>query len=151
MSLSTCPQGHLKLNHLCPDCKNIKKQWTLYLKFEGFDDIETKTYDNHETKRLKVLNSFKSAEAVEAKINYYSWAREKVHTGSFKDDRDRMIWEYHVEGLSRRQISPRVGLEQSWITRRIHKIESYLKTGLSNGLQLGANCVGSLSYSMGAT
>jgi len=151
MSLSTCPQGHLKLNHQCPDCKNIKKQWTLYLEYEGFEDVEKSKSDNRSSYYFKFRKDFQSNDLLEAKINYFSWAREKLHSGTFKDQRDRMIWEYHTEGLSRRQISPRVGLEQSWITRRIHKIESYLKTGLSSGLQLGANCVSSLSCYMGAT
>jgi hypothetical protein len=149
--MKMCKQGHTILNKRCCDCKTLQVEWYNYLSYEGFEDIESRPYKNSEAYYLKFKKDFSSQDCLEAKTSYFCWAREKLYSGNFKSDRDRMIWEYHTEGLSTRQISPRVGLEQSWIVRRIHRIENYLKTGLSSSLQMGTNCINSLSFSMGAT
>lgn len=65
-------------------------------------------------------------EVFHAKQSYYQWARSKLNDGRFESQKDQLIWEYHAEGLSRRQISPRIGLEGSWVTRKIKRIENYL-------------------------
>ncbi len=55
--------------------------------------------------------------------------RDKLHEGYFQHHRDRMIWEAHETGASREEISKLVGLEGSWVTRRIDRIKNYLETG----------------------
>lgn len=62
-----------------------------------------------------------------ANQNYYSWARSKVNEGRFDSTKSQLIWEYHSEGMPRRQIAPRVGYEHSHISRKIQKITRYLK------------------------
>lgn len=72
------------------------------------------------------------------RVNYYSWAKAKLNDGRFDSERDKLIWEYHADGLSTRQISPRVGLEQSWCVRKINKIKTKLATQFE--------ALGSMSY-----
>ena len=64
---------------------------------------------------------------VHERRSYYLWAAQKLNESRFRSETDKLIWEMHAEGYSRRAIAPRIGLEHSWITRKIHKIEMYLK------------------------
>lgn len=73
---------------------------------------------------------FNSEVMFEARVSHYSWASEMVEKGQFETPKDKMIWENYSEGLSRTQIAERIGLERSWINRKISMIEKYLKSPL---------------------
>lgn len=107
----------------------LRNEWYEYLKSNGFTDIERGDYltDHKSIIDLQALKDFQTHSAYEARVSYYQWAREKLNDGSFSSERDKLIWEYHAEGLSRRQISPRVGYEHSYISRKIKGIAEYLK------------------------
>lgn len=94
----------------------------------GFEDIEQdpRNLDGGAHKAMYVQKNF-TDHTFDAKISYYSWAQEKAAKGNFKSKTDQFLWEYHAEGLSTRQISPRIGLEQSWTSRKIAKIRTYLQ------------------------
>lgn len=102
----------------------MREQWYSHLTEDGFTDIEDTTTQGEPY----IPTDLRTSLQFEAKFSYYQWAREKLNQGRFDSTKDRLIWQYHAEGVSRREMSPRVGLEQSWITRKIHKIENYLKT-----------------------
>lgn len=73
------------------------------------------------------LQDFQTQSTFEAKQSYYSWARSKANDGRFDSEKSSLIWELHSEGMARREIAPQVGYEHSWISRKIKKIEKYLK------------------------
>lgn len=137
-----CQTGHTVFNDSCKSCRILKSEWYDYLGRAGFTDIENSHGDiiDHKTGLDFIAkNDFHTQIQFDAKQNYYQWARSKLHDGNFQDDRDKLIWELHVEGVSSRQISPRVGLEQSWTVRKINKIKDYLKDQLE--------AIGSMSFS----
>lgn len=130
MMTETCPNGHTIFNDRCRACKRLKKEWYNNLEYSGFTDIETskKRCDRTDLLDLSDKTTFQTHTVFVAEKTYYQWASEKLTTANFKTVTDRLIWECHSEGLSRRDISPRVGLEGSWISRRIKKIKEELES-----------------------
>lgn len=124
-----CSQGHLIFNEKCRACRDLRREWYGYLNRTGFVDVEKQTFSvGPRSSEFLEVNTYN------AKLHYYSWAQSMLHYGQFRSTQDRIIWEHHSEGLSRRQIAPRVGLEQSWVTRKIQKIEGYLKAQTNRGV-----------------
>lgn len=126
----TCKKGHLIFNNRCRACHSIKKEWYSYLEESGFTDIEIsrKRCDRTDLLDLSDKTQFQTQTAFYAEKTYYQWASEKASTAKFNSITDRLIWECHSEGISRRDIAPRVGLEGSWVSRRIQKIRKQLET-----------------------
>lgn len=119
----------------CRACKSLKSEWYSYLESSGFEDIED---DNGLKGRSRFTTSIKNdgetnereqvgAVLFNEQLSYYQWARTKINDGRFDSEKSRLIWEYHAEGYSTRQISPIVGLEQSWCVRKIKKAKEFLK------------------------
>lgn len=118
----------------CAACAQLKREWYQRLEDLGFEDAEKalgSAQANYNYPPEDAGSVFQNSRG-----SYYRWAREKLSSSEFKSHTDKIIWEYHSEGMSRREIAPRIGLEQSWITRKLHKIEKYLKE----------YTVGSMSY-----
>lgn len=128
-----CRNGHSIFQTKCQACKDLKSEYYEMLKKTGFIDIErgqdsTKVLDLGSPQLLKHRSAFKTQEAFDAKMSYYQWARSKLNNkSSFKSERDMLIWEAHADGFSTRRIAPMVGLEQSWLARKICGIRHYLK------------------------
>lgn len=121
----------------------MQREWYALLPANGFTDIENRNGDLIDHKTTLDFISRKDAHTAiqfEAKQSYYQWARTKLNDGKFRSDRDKFIWECHTEGLSTREISPIVGLQQSWLVRKINKIKSHLTTQL--------DAIGSMSYAI---
>jgi hypothetical protein len=129
--MNQCQKGHTILKNTCKSCREIKARWDNQLESSGFVDIEDGEFftDHRSAQDLAQRRDFQTQDVFAATCSYYAWARSKLSEGYFTSYRDQRIWELHSEGLSRRKISPIVGLEGSWITRKIHKIEEYLQTG----------------------
>ena len=106
----------------------MRKGWYQHLERTGFQDIEKNDELRTGSWSHEIRQDLQTYHTFQARQSYYQWAQEKAQTARFSSTTDRLIWEYHSEGLSRRQIAPRVGLEGSWITRKIHKIKEYLTT-----------------------
>lgn len=111
----------------CPSCKALRQEWYQTLTEEGFFDIEKQDRLRTTNASHEIRKDLQTTMQFDARCSYYQWARNKLNEGRFDSTKDRLIWQYHSEGVSRREMSPKVGLEQSWVTRKIHKIESYLK------------------------
>lgn len=81
----------------------LKKVWYKKLAKSGFEDIET----NKE--KLKVWsNRFtqqKSVDSREAKEQYYHMATSFLNSYKFSSQIEKIIWEYHTEGISGRDIA----------------------------------------------
>ncbi len=110
-------------------CRELKMSWYNHLESMGFDDIEKKSSG------ISVSVSWHSAEEPQedqpsifddGKLNYYQWVGNKLNESRFRSETDRLIWEHHSEGLSRREIAPRIGLNDRWIGRKLEVIEGYL-------------------------
>lgn len=141
--MDTCQRGHLIFEKKCRACNKLKKEWYEKLKQDEFKDIEGFKESNVQLRTIQMEldrhKNFQSKEAYEATLNYYQWARSKASEGRFKSPEDRLIWENHAEGLSRRKISPFVSLDGSWITRKLSRIESYLKSGVIGSVSLSSH------------
>lgn len=126
----TCKSGHSIFNRNCKSCKLIQKKWYLRAKKTGFEDIENEYGEIIDHKTLSDLiqrKHFKTTSVFEANIQYYNWAEQMIEKGKFKSTKDKLIWKYHIKGLSHEKISPKVKFERSWISRKIKKISRYLK------------------------
>ncbi len=130
---SICAKGHTILKSSCPSCSLLKKEWYGYLKYTGFEDIEKglMLVDHKNVLDLTLKKDWQTKLQFEAKANYYEWARRKLTDGNFVATfsyKDQVIWENHCEGASRRDIANVVEFENSYISRKIDKIESFLRT-----------------------
>lgn len=139
-----CQTGHTVFLESCNACKSLKSEWYQYLNNTGFIDAEDSNGDFIDDKfqaaRRSAHIDFNTQIQFDAKFSYYQWAREKLNYGEFRSDTDKLIWEYHSKGLSTRDISPRIGLEQSWTARKVARIKTYLKDPLA--------IIGSVSYAI---
>lgn len=80
----------------------LKKLWYKKLEKSGFKDIE-QDEDNLKVWTIKLSTSqYKNGPE---KQTYYYMASQFLNTHEFKNHIDRIIWEYHCEGISYRNIS----------------------------------------------
>lgn len=138
-----CLKGHLIFKERCPFCRALKREWDQFLESSGFVDIEKdqRNLDGKCSAQVALMDNYREKTLFDSRMNYYQWAREKLNTGKFKSESDKLIWECHAEGMPRRKIAPRIGLEHSWVTRKIHRIEKYLKNEVLS--------IASVSYAFG--
>jgi hypothetical protein len=86
--------------------EKLKKEWYTKLKKEGFEDIE-----RHESATFALKsssNKFNTADVARdyyAKSEYYSMARKFLHDYKFSSNLEKVIWEYHTEAISARDIA----------------------------------------------
>lgn len=84
--------------------KKLKARWYAKLAAEGFNDIETAAGDLKQgSNRIAVRE--KSPIVLQAKAEYYQMAYGFLNSYRFDSHIDRIIWEYHSNGLSARSIS----------------------------------------------
>lgn len=62
----------------------------------------------------------------DAKRDYFLWAEQKAHQAKFNDPKDKLIWENHAKGLTLREMAPEVGLDYSYLSRKLKKIKGYI-------------------------
>lgn len=82
----------------------LKAKWYKKLEKSGFVDIEQ---DEDHLKqwystRFKVVYD---PVLFKAKEDYYRLARQFLHEHPFKSKYERLVWEYHSEGVGRREIN----------------------------------------------
>lgn len=121
----SCDKGHIVFKEACKACGALQKTWYSFLARSGFEDQERGVYlvqDN-----LNNLVDMQHSTTFNAKRDYYQWAQECLTCSSFDSMIDRLIWQYHSEGYSQREISPIVELSQPWINRKIQRLEKWLK------------------------
>lgn len=112
--------------------------WYNHLARTGFNDIENSKEEivDRKIRDFVQVRDLQSVDAYQARYSYYQWAREKLNDGRFTSVTDKLIWECHAEGVSQRDISPRVGLSQPWIARKLEKIEEYLKIQVTGSVSM---------------
>lgn len=91
--------------------KELQKNWYKKLKEEGFVDIEK---EKHGFKSYIYANGAGLVEGKKnqysatyrnSKIEYYRAAEHFLNEYKFKSNLDKVIWEYHSNGISTREIS----------------------------------------------
>lgn len=88
------------------DYAKLRKVWYAKLKKSGFDDIELNDNDLIEPSSLFTKPSKRPLQVIwEAKQAYYTMATRFLNDYKFKNSKERVIWEYHAEGISCRNIS----------------------------------------------
>lgn len=84
------------------DFKKLKDQWYKKLKEEGFEDIE---HANGRLKHAPVDNPVDYLRLLySGRPEYYELATRFLNEYDFDNELERIIWEYHTNGLSRREI-----------------------------------------------
>ena len=90
-----------------PNYEELRDTWYKKLKDSGFEDIEQdedtlKRWDSHYfTKRRNLTESG----GWQAKAAYYSMAGRFLNEYKFDTPLEQAVWEYHANGLGRRDIS----------------------------------------------
>jgi hypothetical protein len=89
--------------------ESLKEKWYKKLAKSGFEDIE------HNESHLKQWHSFNfsdskdshrfSAALFSSKAEYYRLAGQFLHTHTFVKPVEKVIWTYHTEGKTNREIS----------------------------------------------
>lgn len=133
----------------------LKKKWYAKLKKEGFQDIEQDEYNlkrwsneftrpNHNVDNKKYDARPKKvrqkSDTFEWKRDYYYYAEHFLNNYKFKSERERVIWSYHVNGISMRGIVDllrkiKIKVSKSTICNIVKKLkktmkETYLKSEL---------------------
>lgn len=88
-----------------PD-KELLAKWNRKLAASGFEDCERpdgslKTF----TTSAFSKGYYTDPNRRNAKIEYYTLAQHFLHTYKFKNNKERVMWELHSEGISIRNIS----------------------------------------------
>ena len=90
------------------DLRKLQKEWYAKLAKEGFRDIERNpdrlhTYHSDLFAFQKRLQH--SYGGQQCKADYYALATSFLNEYKFERELDKIIWEYHAEGISARDIS----------------------------------------------
>jgi len=110
--------------------KALQKKWYSKLKKEGFEDIE------QDEENLKVWSQVffgkHSIEQIQAKQAYYQMATNFLEEYPFETERDRIIWEYHANGISAREIvvlfkkiKIKINFMKVWRLIKKHRVKMY--------------------------
>lgn len=112
----------------------MKREWYKHLASQGFEDIEKglRLVDHKNTEDLAYIKDFQTTDQFIIKQNYFIWAEQMAHHGSFRSVRDQMIWEYHAENIPRDRIAMLVGIGDRWCSRKILQIRDYLMNAISS-------------------
>lgn len=89
------------------DYAKLKKIWYDKLEKSGFDDIEDdqerlKSYSSIFVRKDQRMNAL---DTWQAKAAYYSMAEQFLNDFEFESKFQRIVWEYHANGISIRDIS----------------------------------------------
>ncbi len=83
--------------------QDLKATWYAKLEKSGFEDAERDEY----TLRFSSskFNTDETARNYYAKLEYYTMAGKFLHDHKFVSNLEKVIWEYHVNGISARNIA----------------------------------------------
>lgn len=98
---------HTIFDNACPSCQALKDKWYGKLDKDEFNDIESDE-DN-----LKVWSSFLFGKnragsqfgGWQFKAEYYYMASQFLEQYKFDNNRDKIIWDYHSNGISIAEIA----------------------------------------------
>lgn len=120
-----CRSGHTIFKEKCRACTELKKEWYSTLEATGFIDIENKLKNPSQYSISRIDTESKTQ--FEAKQSYYLWAQAQAEEAKFRSKIDSKIWTEYSKGETFRSMEGSIGLDHTWIYRKVKKIESYLK------------------------
>jgi len=87
--------------------KKLKNSWYEKLKKSGFEDIEYKdgSLKSSAFRRQRDKNKHYTQIQIDAVQAYYRMAFHFLHEYEFESEFDRIVWEYHTNGIGTRSIS----------------------------------------------
>ncbi len=131
--------------------KQLLKTWYAKLKKDGFKDIEQdednlKVWSNvfiRPDANVKNRNDYNARpksvrqkkDEFEAKRDYYYYAEHFLTNHKFQSERERIIWEYHVHGVSARNTSKllekvKINISKSAVNDVVKKLQIIMKDQL---------------------
>ena len=101
--------------------KELQKKWYKKLKDAGFHDVEQESWYMD---RLAPSKSYENAvERFNSREEYYRLAGQFLHSYKFESNLDKLVWTYHSDGLSVREIAKQLGQHRIRLTRNpVHQI-----------------------------
>lgn len=87
-----------------PNFEQLKAKWYKKLKSSGFEDIEQDD-GNLRSWSSSFYRARRAPETLAAIEDYYRLAGHFLHEHEFASETERLIWEYHANGLSGKDIS----------------------------------------------
>lgn len=115
--------------------EKLRAVWYKKLESEGFEDIE-QDEDN-----LKVWSSQfrrkKSVDTWQAKAAYYYMAENFLREHTFENNLDRIVWEYHSNAISIRDIvkllkKVRIVRDHNWVHSVVKRLSAIMKKKYMN-------------------
>lgn len=113
-----------------PKLRKLQAKWYGKLKKKGFEDIE---YDEDHLKlsseRFVVRNSgaYANPTLTSAKYEYYSSCRKFLNEYTFKNKKERAVFELHSEGVSIRDIATKLRLSRRFVHETIKRLVKGMK------------------------
>lgn len=87
------------MNPNSKEFKALQDKWYKKLKQEGFEDIE-RAGGALKTDPMQNIKTFYDQGSFEAKQSYHSSVGYFLHHHKFTSEKERLIWEYHSNGVS---------------------------------------------------
>ncbi len=87
------------------DFKSLQEKWYKKLEKSGFKDAEDSQENLHTWSYIFSRNCDKHKELMLAKQTYYRMATNFLNDYNFESNLDKVIWEYHANGISVRDIA----------------------------------------------
>lgn len=87
------------MNPNSKEFKALQDKWYAKLKKEGFDDIE-RNGGGLKTDPMQNIKTFYDQSSFEAKQSYHSSVGYFLHHHTFNNEKERLIWEFHSQGVS---------------------------------------------------
>lgn len=104
-----------------PGFATLKSFWYAVLKHDGFQDIELSPNLPDIDCRNACVGDY---EAVQA---YQGDAESYLHTGKFESERQKSIWQLHVDGISVRKTAEILSLTRNQVFWDLKKIKQKLR------------------------
>lgn len=121
-----------------PSYESLKKTWYAKLKKSGFEDLEKDEYNFKAGTHGSYFRTKETVRNYYAKSEYYSIAGQFLHNYEFESNLEKVIWEYHANGISIRNIV--MLLKKVRIKRNkddIHKVLKKLVTEMKKRYLVG--------------
>lgn len=119
--------------------EKLKAVWYTKLEADGFNDIEQ---DENNLKEWSTkFTRKKSLDTWQAKESYYSMAENFLNTYAFENELEKVIWEYHANGISIRNIVDIINkmlytdTDRNVVWKTIFRLETAMKTMYINSVE----------------
>ncbi len=108
----------------------LRAEWYKKLKDEGYEDIESS--ETHLRFYSSTFAREKSLLSWEAKQAYYQMATTFLAENRFRSKLERIIWEYHANGMSGRDIAKtlekvKIHINRMTVWRIVSRLEKKMK------------------------